>query len=124
MNSEQRYGEIQVVNVKHCLKANVVYCGRKMPGREGSPLGNPFRPADASDGERERVIALYRTWLWEQLQADTPARREFVHLATRVAAGDKVMLGCWCAPKHCHCHVIADAVHSYNRNPEKFPTIE
>lgn len=100
---------ITVVNVRHDKRPEIVYIGRRMPGRAGSPLGNPFRP-----GQHEDPIGLYRRWLWEQLQSDTPARREIERLAELHRAGQDLLLGCWCkgpdGTGDCHGDVVKVAV--------------
>lgn len=66
-----------------------IYIGRP------SKWGNPF--AMASEGDRERVVEQYLCWVVEQpdLMAD-------IHTLKGKT------LGCWCAPKLCHGHVLAE----------------
>ena len=59
-------------------------------------MGNPF--VEGQDGDRETVIELYKIWLNEQLDLMAKAKKE---LKGKV-------LGCWCAPKACHGHVLAE----------------
>jgi len=92
---------ITVVNVKHDKRPEVIYIGRRMPGRAGSPLGNPFKASKYSD-----AIDRYRRWLWEQLSTDTPQRREIDRLLRMHWAGQDLLLGCWCAPAPCHGDVV------------------
>lgn len=54
---------IFVVNVRHDKRPEIVYIGRRMPGRPGSPLGNPFK-VGKSPGD---PIELYRAWLTNAL---------------------------------------------------------
>lgn len=96
---------ITVVNVRHDRRPEVIYVGRRMPGKHGSPLGNPYKV-----GEHEDPITLYRRWLWRQLQGDTAARREVRRLAELHQAGHDLLLGCWCAPDPCHGNVIKAAI--------------
>jgi len=70
--------------------AGAVYIGRP------SPFGNPF--AIGRDGNRDAVMDKYITWLGNQLQLVTHARRA-------LAGKDLV---CWCAPSRCHGHVLRD----------------
>lgn len=92
---------ITVANIR--THQDGVYIGRRMPGRDGSPLGNPYRLAPGA--LRADVIAKYETWLDMQLSSDTPARRAFDQLVAAARHGDLVLL-CWCAPLECHGDVI------------------
>ena len=97
---------ITVVNVKNDKRPEIIYIGRRMPGRPASPLGNPYKPGKC-DGD---PIQLYRHWLWAQMQTDTPARQELIRLAAINMAGHDILLGCWCAPSRCHGDVVKAAI--------------
>ena len=71
-----------------------VYIGRP------SKWGNPFRLRH--EGERLRVIALYRTDLVHRLRTGRVTRAELAELDGRP-------LVCWCAPLACHGHVLRAA---------------
>lgn len=76
--------------VVHCKRAaHDVYIGR--PG----PWGNPIRLM--SEADREAVLWAYIEWLNQQPELQARARLE---LRGKV-------LGCWCAPRLCHGHVLA-----------------
>ena len=62
--------------------------------------GNPFRLG--ADGDREQVIARYRTDLWRRIRAGEIALEELADL-------DGCWLACWCAPLPCHGDVLARA---------------
>lgn len=79
------------------------YIGRAMPGRPGSPLGNPFKLR--FEAQRAEILAKYEAWLREQMKTDTAARREIKRLADLARDQDLVLL-CWCAPALCHGDVI------------------
>jgi hypothetical protein len=79
-----------VVNIKR-NKCDV-YIGR------GSPFGNPFRIGD--DGDREQVLAKYRTYFKRRL-TDPKFRDNIFSLKDKV-------LGCWCKPLLCHGDVIVE----------------
>ena len=67
------------------------------------PWGNPFIIPD--DGDRNEVIGKFEKYYWPhkaKLQADAPG------LLGKV-------LGCWCHPEPCHCHVIAKAANHGHR---------
>ena len=61
--------------------------------------GNPF--VVGRDGTRDEVIAKYRAYVLsnEALMRSLPALRGKV-------------LGCWCAPKHCHGDVLVELLDS------------
>lgn len=73
-----------------------------------SPLGNPY--IIGRDGSRTEVIAKYKKWLWQQLQSETPAKKELLRLARVYAKQHRITLVCWCAPDPCHGDVIASAL--------------
>jgi hypothetical protein len=83
--------------------ATHVYIGRRMPGRPGSPLGNPFKLR--FEAERADVLARYETWLAEQLAGDTEVRQELERLAC-IARDEDLVLACWCAPSLCHGYIV------------------
>lgn len=84
-----------VTKVVHCKKSPYdVYIGR--PG----PWGNPFQ-IDI-DGTREEVVYLYAEWFLAQPELVEKARQELK---------DKI-LSCWCHPKLCHGHIIAEVIDS------------
>ena len=59
---------ITVVNVKS-FAGPAEYIGRPMPGRKGSPLGNPYKIKPWGQYDRdESVLIHYRAWLWKELQ--------------------------------------------------------
>ncbi len=92
---------ITVANVRTTTAG--VYIGRRMPGRAGSPLGNPYTLTPRT--ARAAVIAEYEAWLDGQLSSDTRVRRAFDQLVEAARHGDLVLL-CWCAPLECHGDVI------------------
>jgi hypothetical protein len=76
-----------------------VYVGRKSAGAPAGATGewgNPFAMSGESD--RQRVIQQYSEWLRSKPELCARARRE---LRGKV-------LACWCAPKDCHAHVLAE----------------
>ena len=101
MRSEGKKTVITVANIRQTKDGE--YIGRAMPGRKGSPLGNPYR---LTPGVARWVpIAQYRDWLEFRLESDTPQRREIERLTEIARAGDLVLL-CWCAPQSCHGDVV------------------
>ena len=80
------------------MKTTVVHC-KVEPYDEyigrGSKWGNPFKIGP--DGTREDVIAKYCDYI--AVQPDLLA-------AVHTLKGKR--LGCWCAPRACHGHVLAE----------------
>jgi hypothetical protein len=93
-----------------------VYIGRQRPGREGSPLGNPYKIS--SEAHRPAALNSYRNWLRVQIQNQTPAAIELHRLAAIAEDQDLVLL-CWCKERHrdvlCHGDVIKEAIEQINR---------
>jgi hypothetical protein len=100
--------------VSQCWKGCTHYCGRPqsyhkaqpIPGRgpvkDYSRFGNPFPMRDES--ERAEVISKYRAWLWERLEQNFHQEVEDID-----AIPEGAVLGCFCAPKPCHCDEIVRA---------------
>lgn len=82
-----------VVNKHHKVPYDL-YIGR------GSKWGNPF--AITADCTREQAIKKYREHLWQQIKAGKITLIELASL-------DGKTLGCFCAPRACHGHVLSDA---------------
>lgn len=72
-----------------------VYIGR------GSIWGNPYTIGE--DGDREVVIAKYRSYLWSQIEAGFITKEQLLSL-------DGKRLGCFCKPKPCHGDIIVKAI--------------
>lgn len=110
---------MEVVNVKDFVggvvearRQGVVYCGRPSP--LGNPCSEPMAPCPTCGlvhfGPKMvqltecRSIECYRKWLWQRIKGRDPA----IMRALRALKPDD-LLGCWCAPKACHCDVIIKA---------------
>jgi hypothetical protein len=103
---------INVINVRSGIpkKPNFVYCGRSNPrlGLVGSVLGNPY-PLNNPDDEAERAVVIERFAGWLEARVnrkDPPILSELVRMRNLVLEHGSVDLGCWCAPKRCHCDVL------------------
>jgi hypothetical protein len=70
-----------------------------------SVLGNPF--IEGRDGDREEVVALYRTWLRRQWKLGGKVKEALMQL---VEFQGPLKLLCWCKPLPCHADVLADAI--------------
>ena len=101
---------MKVTVVNKFKVSNNIYCGR------GTPLGNPF-PIGPSQN-RDQVCDNYENWFYQhidepnflnyigdydvQLNPQMSMLRNIYHKALE---GD-INLGCFCAPKRCHCETI------------------
>jgi len=72
-----------------------VYCGRPGKGQDGY-FGNPY-----TDGSKIDNILKFRKYFYDRLEKDLVYREKVLGLRGK-------RLGCFCAPRLCHCHVIAD----------------
>ena len=93
-----------------------IYCGR------GSSLGNPF--VMLKEADRNIVCNQYQDWFYERVnellfldKADTrttgksypttPQEDQLLSIFSYIInSGKDVNLGCFCAPKRCHCDTI------------------
>lgn len=85
-----------------------IYIGRGNKRTPGSVLGNPFKMKH--EGDRDRVVEEYRSWLEDQMKQEGSVREEIYRLADLAKAGNAVNLVCWCAPKRCHGDVVKETV--------------
>ena len=80
-------------------------------------FGNPFIMKNKDDDtERDKVILAYREYLWanhnlnnDQVVTGKIPSKVLISELTKLLAIAKekpLILGCWCAPKKCHCDVI------------------
>jgi len=86
----------------------LIYCGRRWAGHAASPLGNPFHKVDESG--REASIAKFREWLWVKVKAEDHVVLDELARILGLAKEGPIALGCWCAPKACHCDIIKRAL--------------
>lgn len=93
--------KLRVVHVNGTIPYDV-YIGRP------SKWGNPF--VIGKDGSRENVIELYRDWIFRQTEL----------LNSLDEIRDKI-LGCWCAPKHCHGDVLVELCEATALYPDHHP---
>jgi len=90
-----------VTVVNKYRQPNHIYCGR------GSALGNPFPMHNES--QRDAVCDEYEKYFYEKVYDLFEHDTQFhVELKAIIAVADKgdVNLGCFCAPKRCHCDTI------------------
>lgn len=121
--SMHAHGDITVANIyTHCVNdhpdALHVYCGRWRGNRvprgwsTAFQLGNPFMVN--AQCSREEAIAQFRLWLRAECRkAQSQAKHDVLELAALHHQGADLVLGCHCAPKPCHCDVIAEAIRGY-----------
>lgn len=102
LQAQQQYKNFVV----HCKRQPYdVYIGRKSRGAPPGDLcewGNPFNMKNQSQAERDRVVHEYRCWLVSQPDLVARAQKE---LRGKV-------LACWCSPKLCHGHILAEIANS------------
>lgn len=97
--------------IVHCKKSKFdVYIGRPKAGADWN-FGNPFQIG--TDGNRERVISKFESWL-KTGEANgnsdaTEARRKWI-LDNLLKLRGKI-LGCWCAPSDCHGRILMEMAH-------------
>lgn len=84
--------EIEIVNLKEDKEAQ--YLG------ESSPLGNPYIVRSESD------IDKYEQWFYRSVSQDPEIRTELRRLHALGKMRGKLKLGCFTAPRKCHCRVI------------------
>jgi hypothetical protein len=105
---------MQVVNgkVDGFVGKDKIYIGRATKKLPCSPLANQY--VIGFDGDRDRVIELYRRWLWYQVNIGehnpNGALKELLTIARLVKTGKPVILTCYCAPLACHGDVIRNAI--------------
>lgn len=81
-----------------------VYCGRF------TPVGNPFPMKDKSVAERNRVCDEYEDWFNKKMFEKHNKVTQFVNELVLLASVSDLNLGCFCAPKRCHCDTIKDYI--------------
>lgn len=64
------------------------------------PWGNPF--VIGKDGDRDEVIAKFRSWV----RTSTDTRARWIRANVHNLHGKR--LGCWCAPEACHGDVLLE----------------
>jgi hypothetical protein len=91
-----------VVNLR--TSAYDVYIGRAGFRLDGY-FGNPF---SVEEYGREGCLAKYREYFRDRVSADLEFQQRVLALAGK-------RLGCFCVPKACHGHIIADYVNKYGQ---------
>lgn len=93
----------------------LVYVGRgRAPGgMEHAHLGNPFRVG--SGYGRGEAAAAYLPYLRHKCREQGREYAMVTGLAKRLAAGEHLVICCWCAPQACHGEHVITAVKAYAR---------
>lgn len=93
-----------VVNVRHNSRGYDIYIGRAGHGEDGY-FGNPF----PLEGETDRANCLkkFKAYFYERLANDREFKRRVLELKGK-------RLGCFCAPRLCHGHIIAEWVDAWD----------
>lgn len=99
---------ITIVNVRNAIPSTYEYCGRRNTryGLLQSPLANPYPLKRES--ERQLVLTRYRVWFYGMAYSVNPAFDTEIGRLVDLADEGDLALGCWCAPKRCHCEVIKE----------------
>jgi hypothetical protein len=80
--------------VVHCKKEKYdIYIGRP------SIFGNPF--SIGKDGNRKKVINLFRSYFYNRLDYDIDFKEKIQNLKGKI-------LACWCKPLACHGDIIME----------------
>lgn len=92
----------------------LVYCGRLAHWRghtfPTSPVANPYKIG--RNGDRHQVCELFLTLTLNRAMEDRrgPTWEFLFALGKRLAAGEELVLACWCAPERCHAVDLAAAI--------------
>lgn len=97
---------ITIVNVRN--SSNYIYCAR------GSALGNPFFMRN--EAQRDLVCDKYEDWFYSVIDEPNflisrpsieshPQTHQLIKIYNKALFGN-INLGCYCAPKRCHCETI------------------
>ena len=78
-----------------------------------TPYGNPYKLLVDTPQNRVLCIIRYHSWLQKQVREGEISMEK---LAEEIAG---VRLGCWCAPKLCHAHILSWAAYSCKVRLEK-----
>jgi deoxycytidylate deaminase len=98
-----------VINGRQNGWFDAYYIGRPRVGEvgSGSSLANPFKTSVHTVEAHTEVVKQYRTWLWSQIQAKSPAVcAELNALLEAHKLGAEIKLACWCKPLPCHGDVV------------------
>ena len=91
-----------VTVVNKYKEPNHIYCGR------GSPVGNPYGMLGVDT--RDLVCDKYEEYFHEMVSEKNSELAKFVNeLVLKASLGD-INLGCFCAPKRCHCDTIKNHI--------------
>lgn len=92
---------INIININNKTLSNdeFIYCGR------GSPLGNKYHID--KNVNRDVVITLYKDWFYKNLK-NKSVNDYLQKIIIQLELDGYVNLGCFCAPKKCHCEIIRE----------------
>ena len=113
-------GSLSVTTVRSA-HSDGIYIGRPMRDRPGSPLANPFKASTKSEAEHNRVVQLYRSWLWEKIMiSDSAVCKALQYLLDQYRSGQSIQLVCWCKPLPCHGDVVKSCIEWAAKNDRNF----
>lgn len=97
---------IRDVDARWLKESHYVYIGRNWNGLKSQGWGNPFHLIHPwSDAERNHCLEQYKKWFF------SPEREKLREKALREL--QQKVLVCFCHPKACHGHVLADWVNGH-----------
>lgn len=105
------------IEVVHIRSGCNYYCGRAKNykpeyGVDMSVLGNPYWMN--GETQRNEVCDRYDNYLSKKLNDTSGVQTKFIRaidkLVSDYKAGVHIRLGCFCAPRRCHCDSIKNAV--------------
>lgn len=89
--------------------------------RTNPVLGNPHILHNHNDAaERDRVIAAYKADFDKDIASRGKRFYACQAIAQRIVTGENIALSCWCAPRPCHGHMIADTITNMANDLQKF----
>lgn len=110
VNCKVKYIRPKYKNLKEWMSdENNVYIARRgivfINGQRFPPYSsvfcNPFKIG--KDGNREKVIQLYKEYINRKITNDPSLKLELIKLKGK-------NLGCWCAPEKCHGNVLLELI--------------
>jgi len=91
-----------------------VYKGDGIRIDRGTCVGNPFFMKN--EGMRDEVCDKYETWLRKEYEKKGKVYNWLHTRAQEYAAGEDMVLICWCAPKRCHGDFLKHAIEELASN--------
>jgi hypothetical protein len=99
---------VNVSNYKRNDRTVFIYVGRAYKDWPNSALGNPYHlPRVHTPDQRIAAVENYAHWLEQRITNGAGCEwAAFESIGRAVIYPGHVAIGCWCAPKLCHAHVL------------------